>query len=134
MSGNGFLQIIKTAFVPFLKDLGFLMSETSISGRFYRASFLGRSHSIWVSFEPGDSILFVIVFGREDGKLSDIDDPMKTPRLADLNRRYMASVTNEQRAENEIVFETIFAHDKDERLLLKSAKELRLVLPRYLHY
>ena len=73
-----------------------------------------------------------MVFSRKNGELSDIDDRTKTPRLADLNNRYMAAILNEERAENEAVFESVAVNDKDERLLLKAAKELRLVLPRYL--
>ena len=132
MNGQDFLRIANEAFVPFLKGLGFVMDEPSISGRFYRVSFTGYAHAVSVSYEPGDDALFVMVFSRKNGELSDIDDRTKTPRLADLNSRYMATVTNEERTENETVFESVTANDKEERLLLKAAKELRLVLPKYL--
>ncbi len=132
MNGQDFLRIANEAFVPFLKGLGFVMDEPSISGRFYRVSFTGSAHAVSVSYEPGDDALFVMVFGRKNGELSDIDDRTETPRLADLNSRYMATITNEERAENERAFESVAANDKEERLLLKAAKELRLVLPKYL--
>jgi hypothetical protein len=57
---------------------------------------------------------------------------VKPPRLADLNSRYTSSITREERAENEATFESIIVNGKEERLLLKAAKGLRLVLPRYL--
>jgi hypothetical protein len=132
MNGQDFLRIANEAFVPFLKGLGFVMDEPSISGRFYRVSFTGSDHAVSVSYEPGDDALFVMVFTRKNGELSDIDDRTKTPRLADLNSRYMATVTNDERIENEAVFESVVVNDKDERLLLKAAKELHLVLPKYL--
>jgi hypothetical protein len=132
MNGQDFLRIANEAFVPFLKGLGFVMDEPSISGRFYRVSFTSSAHAVSVSYEPGDDALFVIVFSRKNGELSDIDDRTKTPRLADLNSRYMATITNEERAENERAFESVAVNDKEERLLLKAAKELRLVLPKYL--
>lgn len=133
MNGRDFLRIANEAFVPFLKGLGFVMDEPSISGRFYRVSFTGSAHAVSVSFEPGDDALFVMVFGRNNGELSDIDDRTKTPRLADLTSRYMAAVTKEERAKNERAFEAVAVSDNEERLLLKAAKELCLVLPKYLN-
>lgn len=133
MNGQDFLRVAKEAFAPFLEGLGFVMDEPSISGRFYRLSFTGSDHAVSVSYEPGDDALFVIVFNRKNGELSDIDDRAETPRLADLNSRYMPTITNDQRIENESVFESIVVHDKEERRLLKAAKELRLVLPKHLH-
>lgn len=74
---------------------------------------------------------FLMVGISQDGKFNDIDDRTQTPRLADLNSRYMATITSEERAENEAAFAGIMVQNKQERLLLKAAKELRLVLPKY---
>jgi len=133
MNSQDFLRIVNAAFGPFLKEMGFSMDPPSVSGRLYRASFSSPKHVISVSFEPGDEAFFVLVFSREDGGLSDIDNRLKTPRLSDLNSRYMKSVTSEERAANERAFESVAARDNEEKVLLRSAKELRLVLPRYLH-
>jgi hypothetical protein len=57
---------------------------------------------------------------------------LKTPRLSDLNSRYMNTVSSEERAANEAAFKSVEARDEEEKLLLKSAKELCLVLPKYL--
>lgn len=132
MNGQDFLRIAKDALVPFLKELGFSMDSPSISGRFYRVSFTGAAHAVWVSYEPGDEFWSVLVFGREGGELTDIDDRAKTPSLADLNVRYMPTISSDERAENEAAFDTVEARDKEELDLLKAAKELRLVLPKYL--
>ena len=132
MNGQDFLRIVNEAFTPFLIGLGFSMDAPSISGRLYRASFSGPKHSVSVSFEPGDEALFVLVFSREHGELSDMDDRLKTPRLSDLNSRYMNAVNSEERAANETAFKSVVARDEEEKVLLKSAKELRLVLPKYL--
>lgn len=132
MNGQDFLRVTKGALVPFLKDLGFSMDSPSISGRFYRVSFTGVAHTVSVSYEPGDEALFIMVFGRESGELTDIDDRLKTPRLSDLNARYMPTISSEERAANEAAFASVEARDKEELALLKAAKELRLVLPKYL--
>lgn len=132
MNGQTFLRIVNEAFAPFLKQLGFVMDEPSITGKYYRASFDGSAHAVWVSYEPGDEALFITVFSQKDGKLSNIDDRSQTPRLADLNCRYMATITSAERAANERAFESIAVDDGEECLLLKAAKELRLVLPKFL--
>lgn len=133
MNGQDFLRVIHDAFEPFLVALGFSVEAPSISGRFYRASFSGPKNSVSVSYEPGDNALFVLVFSREKGELSDIDDRAKTPSLADLNTRYMPLVSDTERAANEVFFQGVVVKDQEERQLLKCAKELRLVLPRYLN-
>ena len=108
------------------------MEESSISGRLYNAKFTSQTYAVWVSYEPGDEILSILIFSRCNSELSDIDDRARTPRLNDLNSRYMASVTKDERLDNEKFFKFVVAHDKEERLLLKAAKELRLVLPKYI--
>jgi hypothetical protein len=132
MNGQDFMRITNAAFMPFLTKLGFELDEPSVSGRYYRTSFTDSSHAVSVSYEPGDNALFVIVFSKNNGELSDIDDPTKTLRLADLNSRYMSAVRADERAENEAFFRSIEAKNGEERAVLKAAKELRLVLPRYL--
>lgn len=132
MNGQDFLRVCKAAFAPFLSELGFSIDSPSISGRFYRVSFTGAANVVSVSYEPGDEALFVVVFGREGGALTDMDDLSKSPRLADLNARYMPTVTKEERAENDAAFASVEARDKEEFAVLKAARELRLVLPKYL--
>jgi hypothetical protein len=134
MNGLDFFRIVEEAFAPFLTELGFSMDAPSISGRLYLARFNNKTHSVNISFEPGDKAFLVLVFTREHGKLSDMDDRIRTPRLADLNSRYIQKISSEERTANETVFRSIHANDNEERLLLKHAKELRLVLPRYLGF
>ncbi|MFZ5723822.1 MAG: hypothetical protein ACOY33_09180 [Pseudomonadota bacterium] len=132
MNGQDFLRIVHSAFKPSLESLGFSMDPPAISGRHYRASFTGKSNSVWVSYEPGDNEFFIFIFTRENGILSDIDDRKKTPRLADLNVSHMPSISGDEHARNEEFFRGIEANGKEEKFLLKCAKELRLVLPKHL--
>ncbi len=132
MKGQDFVRIAYEAFEPFLKDLGFAMGVPSISGRHYRVTFSSPECLVSVSFEPGDKALLVWVSSQENGHLSDMDDRLKSPRLSDLNRRYMKAVSPEERAAIEAVFDSVAARSEEERSLLKAAKELRLVLAKYL--
>lgn len=132
MDGKDFLRVVKEAFSPFLQALGFEEDVPSISGRFYRASFSSTHNVISISFEPGDSALFIMVFSRENGELSDIDDRSRTPRLVDLNTRYLHLITNDELLNADAKFASIRVNDKDELFLLKAAKELSLVIPKHL--
>lgn len=132
MNGQDFVRIINEAFAPYLRELGFTVDSMAISGKLYRASFVGAQNMLSVSFEPGDDSLFVVVFSRERGEWSNMDDRAMSPRLSDLNTRYMGMAGTEERTENEAYFDSINTSDAFERSLLKAAKELRLVLPRYL--
>jgi hypothetical protein len=132
MDGQEFTRIVREAFEPFLVKLGFRMELPLISGRYYRVHFNSPKNMVSVSFEPGDEALFVIIFHRENGELSHIDDS-STPRLSDLNSRYMRTVTNDERLKSDTFFNAVHVADEAGKLLLKSAKELSLVLPRYLN-
>jgi hypothetical protein len=133
MNGQDFLRIVRTAFLPIFSALGFQMDTPSTSGRFYRASFTSPNYVISISYEPGDNSQFVIIFTKENDELSDIDDRSKTPRLADLNSRYMHTISSDERVQNEAFFASVQVTGDQEKLLLKAAKELRLVFPKYLN-
>ena len=132
MDGHGFLRLTSEAFEPFLSDLGFQMKPPSVSGRFYEASFTGARHEVTLSYEPGDDAFCVMIFTREGDRWSDIDDGSRTPRLSDLNMRYMHLISQSERTANQAFFASVVVRDATERLVLKAANDLRLVLPRYL--
>ena len=108
------------------------MQPVLISGRYYRASFVGPDHTVLITFEPGDDDATTMLLTNGDDDLRAIDDPEKTPRLSHLNSKYMGLVTAIERAENDDFFGKIEARDSAENGLIKCAKDLRLVLPRHL--
>ena len=132
MTGDRFAELVQDTFSPFLSEMDFKAEKPHVSGRYYRARFVGLHHSLVVSFEPGDAYLVVILISNDDDDLAAIDDPQKTPRLGDLNRMYMAEVTQKERESNEAFFSSIKVEDRNELALLNCAKDLRLVLPRHL--
>ena len=132
MNGQDFSCLIDVAFVPFLSELGFSVQPLHVSGRYYRASFIGSRYTLLITFEPGDEQVMVMLLENGDDDLRSIDDPMKTLRLSHLNARYMGQVTAESRSKNEAFFSTVEVNDAAARSLLKCAKDLRLVLPLHL--
>ncbi len=132
MTGNRFAALVKAIFNLFMCDLGFKAEKPHLSGRYYRASFVGNKHTLVVLFEPGDDYLTTMLVCNDDNDLAAIDDPQRTPRLADLNRRYMNEVSQQDRQANDAYFSSINVVGRKEQELLKCAKDLRLVLPRHL--
>lgn len=132
MNGPSFEKLVNSIFSPFLKELGFVFRPALVSGRYYRSSFVSLRHTLLVTFEPGEERADVMLLSNEQDDLHSIDDLSKTPRLSDLNARYMRQVTASERAENEAHFEQLGPYDDMERGLLKYAKDLRLVLPLHL--
>ena len=134
MNGKDFLRLIEEAFVPFLAQLGFVKGETSISGRCYSTDFNSQSHQLCISYEPGDDQFFFIIGETVNGRMIDIDDRSRTSRLSDLNYRFMGDVNSEEHTENENYFTSVLASNKEEHQMVKAAKELRLVIPRYMRH
>ena len=132
MTGHRFERMVRQVFEAFISRLGFTMAPLSISGRVYSVHFTSSTHVVSVSYEPGDEQVLVTVSPVAQNLLSDYDDRARTPRLGDLNARYMKLVTDEERLANHAAFSSIVADDKEELRLLKSLRELCLVLPRYL--
>lgn len=131
MNGNEFMAIVEQVYSPFLAKMGFSACRSSISGRSYRASFDRKDGTLWISYEPGEDFLLIVVLGRGDG-LTGIDDRRKAPRLSDLRQKYMRELTHDDFIDNERYFSGLSANDGRGELLMKAARELRLVLPPYL--
>lgn len=132
MNGSRFESLVQSAFKPFLSDLNFEMEPIHVSGSYYRASFVDHRHRLSVSFEPGDEVVTVTLFTIGIHDIESINDPVKSPRLSTLNARYMGLVTGKERADNEVFFGKLHARGHIENVLIKCAKELRLVLPHHL--
>jgi hypothetical protein len=117
MNEQGFCRMIDQAFWPFLSELGFFAKPKSISGRAYIADFIGPAWTLSVSFEPGDDFFAVILLNNELKGLAAVDNREKSPRLSDLNARYMGEVTPAERQENDVFFSDVIATDPHERQL-----------------
>src|SRR4030095_7391421 len=132
MSDEDFKRIVEQAFAPFLTRLGFKLAPFVIEGRCDRATFLREDYVIDIYYEPGDEVVLVFVFLRENGIRSEVDDQSKTLRLSDLKERYMPMVTLQERADARLSLQQIQVSDEVQRHLVRSAEDLCLVLPKYL--
>lgn len=133
MNGTDFENLALRAFTPFLSELGFRAEPTHISGRHFRSNYVSKQHTLMISFEPGDNMLTVMLITNEANDLASMDDRSKSPRLSDLNSRYMSCITASDRANNEAFFAKIEPRDENEYAVVKAAKELRLVLHHHIN-
>jgi hypothetical protein len=129
MNGDTFTEAVNRYLDPVMRPLGF-ESEIRVSGRLYSANFQSSSHMVSVSFEPGDEYWLVVVHTVTDGLRSEIDDRVTTPRLGDLNAKYLTSRDGpalEALQSNETTINPMT------QKIRKIAAELAVVLPRYLN-
>jgi len=132
MNDQDFSRIIDQGFVPFLREFGFVAQPKSLSGRAYMVEFIGELWTLSVSFEPGDNYFSVMLLNNKRRGLAAMDDRQISPRLSDLNARYMSQITPAEREENEVFFGNILVTHPLEKQLLRFAKDLRLVLPKHI--
>lgn len=132
MTSQKFVQIINEFFVPFLHDMGFRLDSIEVNGRFYLARFKGSNHLLNVCFEPGEDYLSAQMSTNGKDIFKVLDDPKFSPKVSELNRRFMGAVTNLEFEANNRFFESATADDPLDRKLIKIARDLRLVLPKFL--
>ena len=127
MNGEQFELAVHEHVAPALLKLGFEL-QTSISGKIYSAEFLSPRLIVSVSFEPGDDYFLVVVFTVSNGHRSDIDDRSTTPRLSDLNSRFLTAADSHALAR----IRSGQAIGSEEQRIRRIGAELSLVLPRYM--
>ena len=129
MDETEFEAAVRRHLLAVLEPHGFHL-KPDVSGRMYSVEFGSDTHVVSVSYEPGDDYLLVAIFTVKDGIRSNIDDRVATPRLSDLNARFLhasdAGELTRRRSEG--------ALGPEERRIQRIAAELSIVLPRYLRW
>lgn len=128
MNGDEFREAVTRHLTPVLEPLGFA-TDFKISGRAYGAEFRSAQHVVSVSYEPGDDYFLILVFTITDGVRSHFDDRTASPRLADLNARFLGPGDVPAL---EAIKQRPLPADPVERRIQRAAAELAIVLPRYL--
>lgn len=128
MSGRDFERIVTQVYTPFLVELGFSVVALHHSGRSYSVRFASGTHRISLSYEPGDEWANLVVSDTPNPSLAEFDDRTRSPRLSDLNRKYMSQVTEDDRRSNNLYFGAETSGSPQETQLFKWARELRLLL------
>lgn len=132
MSSKKYIDIVKLFFSFLITEYGFkLLKETENGNAFYDVEYSDAEKNISISYENIEDYLQVIVFKLKNGKLPDYDDKTRTLHLNELNKKVLSGINKKEIEENNVEFNKFDTDDELERKLLKSAKELRLVLKRW---
>ena len=127
MDDSEFVSSVCRYVRPALRPFGFSIA-TAVSGRTFSAEFISEDLVVSIAYEPGDDYLMVVVFTVNDGVRSHIDDRIATPRLSDLNFRFLRASDADELARRRYDG----ALGPEERRIQRIGAELAIVLPRYL--
>lgn len=129
IDGKKYIEIVKLFFSFLVSEFGFKqLKETENGNAFYDVEYGNNEKNVSISYENIEEYLQVIVFMLKNGQLPDYDDPTHTLHLNELNKRVLSKIDKNEIVKNNEEFNKFKANDELEQKLLKSAKELRLVL------
>ncbi|MCB9311114.1 MAG: hypothetical protein H6567_13750 [Lewinellaceae bacterium] len=132
IEGEKYIEDVKAYFNYLITEFGFRISNEKIRGNaFYDLQYSDGNCIVSVSYENIEDYLQVIIFMLQNGELPDYDDKSKTLLLNMLNAQVMSSVKRDEISLNNEYFVKFTPKTEIEKLLLKSAKELRLCLKHF---
>ena len=129
VDGIKYIETVKQYFSFLTGEFDFrILRETENGNAFYKVEYSDAARIISISYENIEDYLQVIVYKLDHGKLPAYDDKKRTLHLSELNRRVLSEISKEEIEHNRKEFDLFAVNDTLSRQLLKSAKELRLVL------
>lgn len=132
IKGEKYIEDVKAYFNYLITEFGFRISNEKIRGNaFYDLQYSDGKLIVSVSYENIEDYLQVIIFMLQNGELPDYDDKSKTLHLNRLNAQVMSRIKRDEISLNNEYFVKFNPKTEIEKLLLKSAKELRLCLKHF---
>jgi hypothetical protein len=129
ISGKEYLEIVKQYFSFLSLELGFEPLKETINGNaFYDVEYKNSDKIISISYENIEDYLSVIVFELKNGIVPDYNDKARTFHLQELSSEIISKLNQLEIRENSMIFKKFIASGGFEKRLLKSAKDLRMVL------
>ncbi|GAA4762840.1 MULTISPECIES: hypothetical protein [Flavobacterium] len=129
INGKKYIELVELFFSFLLKEFGFELLKVTENGNvFYDVEYTDYKRTVSISYENIEDYLQVIVFRLKNGELPNYDDKSQTLHLNELNKRVLPLISKEEIQENNEKFNIIFTNTELEKKLLKSAKELRIIL------
>ena len=129
MEGKEYIETVKSYFNFLTTEHGFQVLNEKIRGNaFYDVEFEDSTRIISVSYENIADYFRVIIFLLENSELPDYDDKTKTLHLSQLNAEIIPRIGKTEIAANDEYFQKYKTESEFKKLLLKSAKELRLCM------
>ena len=127
-----FTEYVKRTFSFLITEFKLELGEITINGSaFYGVEYRDKLKGISISIEPIGEYFQVIVYKLDHGKMPDYDNKTKKIHLNELNKRVIKNLDKDEFNKNNQYFRDFETRNKTERMILKSAKDLRLVLSHY---
>jgi hypothetical protein len=104
------------------------LHESENGNAFYDVEYNDTNIAVSVSYENIEDCLLVIIFLLENGIRPNYDDKTHTLHLNALNKMILPLISKDDIEDNNSFFDNHLTNGPIERKLLKSAKELRLIL------
>ena len=124
-----FTDIVTRTFSFLVTEFGFELSKKTTNGNmFFDIEYTDKRKAISISLETIENYIRVILFKLENGKRSDYDDMTKTFHLNQLNDKLLKNLDSAEFEQNNKHFDSFEPMDEIEKMILKSAKDLRLCL------
>lgn len=132
IDSGDYKNYVKDTFLFLITEFNMVLSKQNFNGNaFYDIEYKDKTKVISISLETIENYLQVILFKLNKGKIPDYDDKTKTLHLNKLNNQFLKTLTKQDFEENNSYFQCINAKNETERMILKSAKDLRLCLMNY---
>ncbi len=125
-----YIDYATKAFSFLLTEFQFRLNKKTANGNvFYDVEFTDdKTKTISISLETIDNSLRVTLFTLNNGQKSDYDDKTKTFHLNQMNDRILKTLDKIEFKQNNKYFKDLETKDETEKMILKSAKDLRLCL------
>jgi hypothetical protein len=129
INGEDYIRIVEEYFYFLTEEFAMSIASEEIRGNaFYGVKYEDSKKTISISYENIEDYFQVIIFLLQNGQMPNYDDKTKTLHLDKLNSATFAAASQSNIITNNDLFEKFQVNKKIEKLLLKSAKELRLYL------
>ncbi|WP_026968455.1 hypothetical protein [Algoriphagus terrigena] len=125
-----FTDFVTKTFKFLQTEFQYELSKREVNGNvFYDVEYTdNKSKIISISLETIENYVRVIIFTLDKGKRSDYDDNSKTFHLRNLTDKHLKTLDKAEFENNHRHFKDFETKDKTEKMILKSAKDLRLCL------
>jgi len=132
IESDRFIKFVQGTFSFLVTELKMKYEKETINGNiFYDIHYRDKDKVISISLETIENYFQVILFKLHGGQMPDYDDKTKTIHLNKLNQSILKTVDKTEFADNNNYFGDIRTEDETERMILKSAKDLRICLKYY---
>lgn len=129
IDGNKYVEIVNDYFEFLIIEYDFKRNQNKLRGNvFYEVSYHNKNVAISISYENIENYFLVIIFLLQNGELPNYDDKTRTIHLNKFSEMVLPKINKDEFLLNQQFFIKFCVKTKLEKLLLKSAKELRLCL------